>query len=230
MGAATARLLAEGGANVALIGRREEPLQRTADEIIAAGGQALVVPADVSKAEAMQAAVTRTVAEFGALHLAVNNAGVNGKFTPVGELDPAEWDATISINLSGTFYAMRYEIPEILKAGGGAIVNVSSVQADRGLARCADYAASKHALRGLTRSAAIEYARQGIRINELQPGVIATDLLIGHEEQVAQAVERIPSQTVGTSEEVAAAICFLLSDEASYITGAHLAIDGGVLA
>ncbi len=128
------------------------------------------------------------------------------------------------------FYGMKHEIPAILDAGGGAIVNVSSVYADRGLFQRAAYTASKHGIRGLTRSVAADYADRGIRINELQPGVIATPLLDDDAAAVERISQAIPARRLGTAQEVAEAICFLLSDKASYITGTHIAVDGAFLA
>lgn len=230
MGAATAVLLAERGANVVLAGRREQPLRDVAESITAAGGQALVVPGDVSDPAAAARLVETTVAQFGALHYAVNNAGVASESHDLPELPLQVWDQTIAINLSALFYGMRAQLPAIAAAGGGAIVNVSSVYADRGLPTRAAYSASKHAIRGLVRSAAVDWASRGIRINELQPGVIDTPMLDEGGEETDAVVNFIPARRLGEPREIATAVAFLLSDDASYITGAHLAVDGGFLA
>lgn len=231
IGAATAVLLAERGAKVVLVGRHEAPLQEVAARITQAGGAALVVVADVSDPAAVQQVVARTIEAFGALHLAVNNAGISSTSYDLPALPHAVWDQTIAINLSAIFYCMREMLPAMEKAGGGAIVNVFSVFADRGLPQRAAYSASKHAVRGLSRSAALDWAARGIRINELQPGVIRTPMLAqGGEEENKQIVARIAAQRMGEGHEIATAIAFLLSDDASYITGAHLAVDGGFLA
>lgn len=231
MGADTAILLAERGASVALVGRREAPLKEVAARIEQAGGVALVVVADVSSPEEVTRAVALTVERFGALHYAVNNAGISSESHDLPELPDAVWTQTIETNLSSIFYGMRAQLPAIEKAGGGAIVNISSVFADRGMPQRAAYSASKHAIRGLTRSAALDWAARGIRINELQPGVIKTPMLDeagpGENERIAAG---IAAKRLGTGREIATAVAFLLSDEASYVTGAHLAVDGGFLA
>jgi NAD(P)-dependent dehydrogenase (short-subunit alcohol dehydrogenase family) len=188
------------------------------------------VPGDVSVPSDVERAVEAAVAEFGRLDYGVNNAGMSGYFQGVADLDVEQWNEVISVNLSGLFYSMKYEIPPILAAGGGAIVNVSSVFADRG-GPSTDYSSSKHAVRGLTRTAAKDYAARDIRVNELQPGVIDTELTQANPAGTKAVADRgIPLGRVGTAREAAAAITFLLSDDASYVTGAHLAVDGGFLA
>jgi NAD(P)-dependent dehydrogenase (short-subunit alcohol dehydrogenase family) len=230
MGRTIALQLARYGASVALVDRDSKGLEETAAQITFAGGRALPVTTDVAKAEQVERAVERTVKTFGGLHLAVNNAGIAGDAAPVGEVDPVDWDATIGINLSGVFYGMRYQIPAMLAAGSGAIVNVSSVFADRGQGFRSAYAAAKHGIRGLTRSAALDYAPKNIRINELQPGVIDTPMHSVDRERVKEFAARVPATRMGTTHEIAAAVLFLLSDQAAYINGAHLAVDGGFLA
>ncbi|WP_169949218.1 SDR family NAD(P)-dependent oxidoreductase [Microbispora sp. H11081] len=230
MGAATAILLAERGARVTLVGRREEPLREVAAQITKAGGEALVLPADVSDTRAVQRVVTTMVERFGSLHYAVNNAGVSSENHDLPDLPEETWERTLAINLSSIYYGMKAQLPVIHASGGGAIVNVSSVFADRGLPLRAAYSASKHGIRGITRSAAQDWAARGVRINELQPGVIATPMLDSANEGEAEGIAAaIAARRVGEPREIATAVAFLLSDDASYITGAHLAVDGGFL-
>jgi NAD(P)-dependent dehydrogenase (short-subunit alcohol dehydrogenase family) len=230
MGRATAVLLARRGAAVTVVGRRESKLADVVAEITAAGGRALAVPGDVSRPEDYDRAVARTLEQFGALHYAVNNAGVTGNFIPLTEMTPEQWRQIVDIDLNSLFYGLKYEIPAILDAGGGAIVNVSSVFADRG-GPTPEYSSAKHGIRGLTRSAAIEYGGRGVRVNELQPGVIDTEMTQANPEGTQHVADTgIPMRRVGAGDEIATAIAFLLSDEASYINGAHLAVDGGFLA
>lgn len=230
IGAATAEMLGARGAKVTLVGRRRGYIDAVAERIKRAGGVALSVVADVSNPGDVERAVGRTVSTFGALHLAVNNAGVSGQNIELPQMTVDEWNATIATNLSAVFYGMKFQIPAILAAGGGAIVNVTSVYADRGLFRHAAYSASKHGVRGLTRSAAVDYASRGVRINELQPGVIATPMLDTDATAVDQISAHIPMRRIGQSIEAAQAICFLLSEAAAYITGTHFSVDGGFLA
>lgn len=230
IGAETAVLLAERGAHVALVGRDATRLEGVRDRIVHAGGTALVLVCDVSDPDALAAAVEVAHAKWGGPHLLVNNAGVTGIFKPTDQLTPEEWRSVTSVDLDAIFFGVKFVVPHMIAAGGGAIVNVSSVFADRG-GPTADYSSSKHAIRGLTRSLAIEYAQRGIRVNELQPGVIDTDMTRANPEGTAAVANSgIPMRRVGDPREVAYAIAFLLSEEASYITGAHLAVDGGFLA
>jgi len=230
IGAATALLLAERGASVTVVGRRKAKLEEVVTQITAIGGTALGVQADVSDPAEVKRAVQATIERFDALHYLVNNAGISGYFEPLTEISVEKWRQVLDINLNGQFYGMKYAIPHLLAAGGGSIVNVSSVFADRG-GPTPEYSSAKHAVRGLTTSAAIEYGPQGIRVNELQPGVIDTEMTQGNPEGAQKVADSgIPLKRLGTGREIATAVAFLLSDDASYVNGAHLAVDGGFLA
>ena len=204
--------------------------EQVAAEITEAGGEALVLPADVSDARAVERTVAESVRHFGALHLAVNNAGVSSAFRELPELPEDEWNSTIGINLSGIYHGMKYQIPAMVAAGGGAIVNISSVFADRGLAtpgrlqreQARHPRAHPVGRRGLGPARSPDQ-RTPARRHRGAPS--ARQPRRGAEDR-----ERIPARRVGTGREIATAVCFLLSDDASYITGAHLAVDGGFLA
>jgi NAD(P)-dependent dehydrogenase (short-subunit alcohol dehydrogenase family) len=230
IGADTAILLAERGAKVVIVGRREGPLREVEKNIQTLGGEVLVQIADVADLDMIEKVVKNTLAKFGALHYAVNNAGVSGENCQITDLPKKVWDETISINISSLFYCMKAQLGAIDKSGGGAIVNVSSVFADRGLPQRAAYSASKHAIRGLTRVAALDWATRNIRVNELQPGVIETPMTNTNPEESAQVATTIAVKRLGKPRECANAIAFLLSDDASYITGTRLVVDGGFLA
>lgn len=229
IGAATAVLLGARGAKLVLVGRRQPELDRTAAEIREAGGEAVVLVADVADPKTAQDAVELAVATFGGLHLAVNNAGIDGGTAKLADISVEDWNHTLAVNLSGVFYGLKFQIPAILAAGGGAIVNISSVYADRGLSQHGAYTASKHGVHGLTRTAAHDYAADPIRINELMPGVIDTPMLDTNRSQAAQIAAFLPAKRLGQPEEIARTVAFLLSDEASYITGARISVDGGFL-
>jgi NAD(P)-dependent dehydrogenase (short-subunit alcohol dehydrogenase family) len=229
IGAATAGELAARGASVALMGRREAALEETAAAIRSKGGKALVIVGDIAKAENVESAVRKAVETFGGLHLAVNNAGIDGGTQKLADISVARWNDTIGVNLSGVFFGLKYQIPAIIASGGGAIVNVSSVFSDRGLPQHASYTASKHGVHGLTRAAAHDYAAEKIRINELLPGVIDTPMLDTNRGMVDQMTNYIPQRRLGKPVEVARAVCFLLGEGASYMTGARVAVDGGFL-
>ena len=229
IGAAVARELASRGAAVAILGRRTAPLEATAAAIRTDGGKVLVLAGDVANAENVASAIQKTVAAFGGLHLAVNNAGVDGGTHKLADVSVASWNETLNTNLSGVFFGLKYQIPAILASGGGAIVNVSSVFSDRGLSQHAPYTASKHGIHGLTRAAAHDYAADNIRINELLPGVIDTPMLDTNRGMVDQMTAFIPQRRLGQPLEVARAVCFLLGEGASYMTGARVAVDGGFL-
>jgi len=233
IGAAAARAFAGAGAAVALAARDVEALEQLADEIGAGGGRALAVPTDVTDAEAVRRLVDTTVGTFGRLDVAFNNAGGGGRGkAPLAEIPVEDFDAVLDVNLRGVFLAMKYEIPAMLASGGGAIVNTSSTAGLAGAAAgISPYVSAKHGLQGLTKIAALDYAEHGVRVNAVAPGPILTDLLasIG-EEGRRRATQAVPMRRLGRPEEVAAAAVWLCSEEAAFVTGATLAIDGGKLA
>ncbi|HTZ73915.1 MAG TPA: SDR family oxidoreductase [Candidatus Aquilonibacter sp.] len=234
IGRDTAVLFAKSGAKVAVAARREAEGQQTVELIQEAGGESLFVQADVSKQAEVEALV-RTVAEkFGRLDVAFNNAGVDGVLAPVARQSEQDWDRTIAINLKGVWLCLKYEIRQMLKQGqGGVIVNMASIMGMIGFAGAAAYTASKHGVVGLTKAAALENARSGIRINAICPAFIETGLL--KRIFVTPAVHKQvlgyhPVGRFGRPEEVAQAVVWMCSDEASFMTGQSLVLDGGFLA
>ncbi|WP_322891722.1 MULTISPECIES: glucose 1-dehydrogenase [unclassified Yoonia] len=232
IGKAIALELAARGATVIVSDRDQPGCDLVVAEIRDRGEKALPFAADVSDAEAMKALVTFAETQTGALHLAVNNAGIGGAQAPVGEYPTDAWDQVIGVNLNGVFYGMRYQIPAMERAGGGAIVNMASILGSVGFANSSAYVASKHALLGLTKTAAIEYARKGIRINAVGPAFIQTPLLTDNlsQDMLDGLAGLHPMGRIGTPQEVSALTCFLLSARASFITGSYHLVDGGYTA
>lgn len=194
-------------------------------------GRAIFLRADTSNPKDCEATVRAAVQEFGALHIAVNNAGIAGASAPVGEYPIDSWDRVIAVNLSGVFYGMRYQIPALLAAGGGSIVNMASILGQVGFRNAAAYVAAKHGIVGLTKSAALEYGMKKIRVNVVGPGFIMTPLLKNMSPEAIKAVEGMHAVgRLGTSDEVAQLVLWLSSDQASFVTGAYYPVDGGYLA
>lgn len=234
IGEATARLLAERGASVVLAARREEAMAVLAEEIASAGGTASFIRTDVSNAGEVEAMVAHAVDMHGRLDIAVNNAGVGETVVPIVEMEDADWDEVIDINLRGNFLCLKHEARAMLAAGhGGAIVNVGSVNSFLGCPAFAHYCASKSALIGLTSSASAELGPQGIRVNLVCPGITDTPLhrrartRFGDEIYDNMIARSLHLQRAGEPIEIARAIAFLASDEASFITGTTLTADGG---
>lgn len=232
IGRAVAEMLARAGASVVVSDIDSAGGEQTVAEIEAKGGSARYATADTSIPAASEALVAAALEHFGALHIAVNNAGIGGPAAMAGEYPLEGWDKVIAINLSGVFYGMRYQIPAMLAAGGGSIVNVASILGQVGFRGSSAYVAAKHGVVGLTQSAAIEYAPQGIRINAIGPGFIRTPLLDKNltTEQLEKIAALHPMGRLGESREVAELVLWLASNKSSFVTGSYYPVDGGYLA
>jgi NAD(P)-dependent dehydrogenase (short-subunit alcohol dehydrogenase family) len=232
MGLATARAFAEAGAAVVLADFKEDAVKTEAEQFVAAGHKAIAVRCDVADDAQVEAMVGRTVAEFGRLDAASNNAGVMAKIAPTAESTREEWDRVIGVNLRGVWSCMKHELRQMERQGGGAIVNNASVGALTGNPGIGPYIASKHGVVGLTRTAALEYVKQGIRVNAVNPGLIDTqvarDVVSGSEEAYADIAKNVPIGRAGRPEEIASAVLWLCSPGASYVVGHALTIDGGM--
>lgn len=233
IGRATAVAFAEQGANVVIAGRREAEGGESLALIQKAGGQGLFVRVDVNEESEIEALVAKTLDRFGKLDFAFNNAGVGGLGRATMTATADIYDQVMNINVRGVFFSMKHQIPAIVQSGGGAIVNNASVLALRPSANSPIYSASKAAVVGLTKAAALEFAPKGVRINAICPAIIETDLTeqIRSDEQTrAYLLSRHPVGRFGRSEEVAASVLYLCSPEASFITGVALPLDGGFAA
>jgi len=228
IGRAVALALGAGGANVVAADIHLDPAQGVVDEIRAAGGHAVALAVNVGHHDDVKAAVDLAVATYGGLHLAFNNAGIGGPLGPLADITIEGYHQLMDVNLHSVFYGMFYEIPAMLASGGGAIVNTSSILGLVGDPGAVPYVTAKHGVAGMTKAAALGYASQGVRINSVHPGYIDTPLLGALPKEAFDALAALhPIGRLGTSEEVAKYVLFLLSDEASFITGSQAVIDGG---
>jgi len=231
IGRATALAFAREGANVVVADVSEEGNQETSRKIEELGARALAVRCDVSRAEEVKAALNKALEAFGRVDFAFNNAGVEQPITATSEITEEEWNRIIRINLSGVFLCMKYEIPLMLKQGGGAIVNTASGAGVKGFAGQAAYAAAKHGVVGLTKSAALDYAAQNIRVNAVCPGIIATPMMDrftgGTHEGEQRVIAQEPIGRMGKPEEIAATVVWLCSDAAAFVIGHAMVVDGG---
>ena len=233
IGRAIALQYAREGANVVLSDIVEESAEETLRLLRQAtpDANAFAQRADASRPEEHERLVQAAIDRFGALHVACNNAGIGGELNPVADLSIDGWRKVVELNLSGVFYAMRAQIPRLLAAGGGAIVNVASILGQVATPRASGYVAAKHGVVGLTQTAALEYAANGVRVNAIGPAYIDTPLIAGVRDEARLALVAMhPIGRLGRAEEVAELVTWLSSDRASFVTGAYYPIDGGYLA
>jgi NAD(P)-dependent dehydrogenase (short-subunit alcohol dehydrogenase family) len=233
IGRAAATLFAAEGGRLTVVDRYEADAQETVARIERAGGEAVAVGADVSRSAACQAMVQRAVSAYGRLDIAFNNAGVGGSGFPLVEEEEIAFDEVLAVNLKGVFLSMKHEISAMLKTGGGTIVNTASVAGLIGEPGISSYSASKHGVVGLTRTAALDHIRQGIRINAVCPGATRTPLLEKWFQDPAVegfVMNRHPIGRIGEPEEIARVVLFLASDESSFVVGQAWAVDGGLTA
>lgn len=235
IGKAAALAFAEAGAKVVVSGRREEEGFAVEEAIKEDGGEALYVKADVSREADVKALVDKVLSAFGRLDIAFNNAGIEGHMGLTTDQQTVEnFDALFNINVKGVMLAMKYESLAMLPKGGGSIINTSSIAGQIGLPGAAVYVASKHAVNGLSKSAALEFSRKGIRVNTVSPGSIQTDMItrmVGEGESEAKKwwADRHPLGRFGTPDEVATAVVWLASPASSFVTGTDIAVDGGYM-
>lgn len=234
IGRAAAIAFAKRGAKIVVADWKEDKSHETLNQVKKVGSEGIFIQCDVSKDREVNKMMDRIMTEYGCLDIAFNNAGIEGAMAPLHECSEHNWDKTLSVNLKGVWLCMKHEIPQMLKQGKGVIVNTASVAGLIGFANLPAYAASKHAIVGLTKTAALENAKTGIRVNAVCPGVIKTEMIdriTGKDKAVEKQYEGMePVGRMGKPEEIAEAVVWLCSDAASFITGVALPVDGGWLA
>lgn len=232
IGQATALEFAKLGAHVIINGRSKDPLEETLKQVEQVGVKAIVVVGDVADEAIQQETVDRALTEFGRLDYAVNNAGISPWVGTTAECSLEDWKRVIDINLTGTWLGMKYQIPAIIKSGGGSIINMTSVAALMTFGGYSPYSASKWGIVGITKVAAKEYASKGVRVNAIAPGSIATplfqDVINSTPNSKEDYQKQVPMNRIAESSEVASVVSFLCSDAASYVTGALIPVDGGM--
>lgn len=231
IGRASALLFAQEGASVVVADVNFDAARETAAQIEARDGQALAVKTDVSRGDEVAALIEQAISRFGRLDCAHNNAGIEGPLVLTADCSEEDWDRTLSVNLKSIWWCLKYELPQMLKQGGGAIVNTSSVAGLVGTPMAAAYTAAKHGVAGLTKTAALEYAQHGIRVNAICPGLTRTSMVerlsAGQPQMIDGLTQTIPMRRASEPNEIAAAAVWLCTEAASYVNGLVMPVDGG---